>query len=333
MIIVDEEHDTSYKQQDPAPRYNARDAAIYYGSQMNAKIVLGSATPSVETYFNAVNNKYGLVELKERYGGIALPEIEIIDTKKSAPFAKEKIIVTDSLQEEITQSLKQKKQVILFQNRRGYSPYQICQVCGWIPHCRNCDVTLTFHKKTHKLHCHYCGQLYPQVHTCAACGSDKFIRRNFGTEKIEEQLEEIFPDARIARMDVDSVRGKNAHDSLIQNFEQGKIDVLVGTQMVVKGLDFDNVHLVGVLDADSLLNFADFRVNERAFQLIEQVSGRAGRKDKQGKVSIQATNTRHPLLQLIKDHDYKLFFAQEIEGRKRFFLSSIFKDHIAYIQT
>jgi len=319
MIIVDEEHDTSYKQQDPAPRYNARDAAIYYGSQLNAKIVLGSATPSVETYFNAVNNKYGLVELKERYGGIALPEIEIIDTKKSAPFAKEKIIVTDSLQEEITQSLKQKKQVILFQNRRGYSPYQICQVCGWIPHCRNCDVTLTFHKKTHKLHCHYCGQLYPQVHTCAACGSDKFIRRNFGTEKIEEQLEEIFPDARIARMDVDSIRGKNAHDHLIQSFEQGRIDVLVGTQMVVKGLDFENVHLVGVLDADSLLNFADFRVNERAFQLIEQVSGRAGRKDRQGKVSIQATNTRHPLLQLLKEHDYKLFFAQEIEGRKRFF--------------
>ena len=319
MIIVDEEHDTSYKQQDPAPRYNARDAAIFYSSQLHAKVVLGSATPSVESYFNAVNNKYGLVELNERFGGTALPEIEIIDTRKSTPFSKEKIIVTSSLQEEITSTLKQKKQVILFQNRRGYSPYQICQVCGWIPHCRNCDVTLTFHKKTHKLHCHYCGQLYPQVHICGACGSDKFIKRNFGTEKIEEQLEEIFPDARIARMDIDSIRGKNAHDNLIQNFEQGKIDVLVGTQMVVKGLDFDNVHLVGVLDADSLLNFADFRVNERAFQLIEQVSGRAGRKDKQGKVSIQAINTRHPLLQVIKDHDYKLFFAQEIEGRKRFF--------------
>jgi primosomal protein N' (replication factor Y) (superfamily II helicase) len=319
MIIVDEEHDTSYKQQDPAPRYNARDAAIYYGAQLNAKVVLGSATPSVESYFNAVNNKYGLVELTERFGGTALPEIEIIDTKKSAPFAKEKIIVTDSLQTEITSTLQQKKQVILFQNRRGYSPYQICQVCGWIPHCRNCDVTLTFHKKTHKLHCHYCGQLYPQVHTCIACGSDKFLRRNFGTEKIEEQLEELFPDARIARMDVDSVRGKNAHDNLIQTFEQGKIDLLVGTQMVVKGLDFDNVQLVGVLDADSLLNFADFRVNERAFQLIEQVSGRAGRKNEQGKVAIQVANTRHPLLQLIREHDYKSFFEQEIEGRKRFF--------------
>lgn len=319
MIIVDEEHDTSYKQQDPAPRYNARDAAIYYGSQLNAKVILGSATPSVETYFNAANNKYGLVELMERYGGATLPVIEIIDTKKAAPYAKEKIIITGSLQIEIANTLNQKKQVILFQNRRGYSPYQICQVCGWIPHCRNCDVTLTFHKKTHKLHCHYCGQLYPQVHTCTACGSDKFMQRNFGTEKIEEQLEEMFPDARIARMDVDSVRGKNAHDNLIQSFEQGKVDLLVGTQMVVKGLDFDNVQLVGVLDADSLLNFADFRVNERAFQLIEQVSGRAGRKNKSGKVSIQATNTQHPLLQLIKDHDYKTFFEQEIDGRKRFF--------------
>ncbi|HUQ66683.1 MAG TPA: primosomal protein N', partial [Flavitalea sp.] len=319
VIIVDEEHDTSYKQQDPAPRYNARDAAIYYGAQLNAKVVLGSATPSVESYFNAANNKYGLTELNERFGGTALPEIHIIDTKKEAPFAKEKIIITGSLQDEITQTLDQKQQVILFQNRRGYSPYQICQVCGWIPHCRNCDVTLTFHKKTHKLHCHYCGQLYPQVHTCTACGSDKFMQRNFGTEKIEEQLEEIFPYAKIARMDVDSVRGKNAHDNLIQSFEQGKIDLLVGTQMVVKGLDFENVQLVGVLDADSLLNFADFRVNERAFQLIEQVSGRAGRKDKQGKVSIQATNTKHPLLELLKQHDYKTFFQQETEGRKRFF--------------
>jgi primosomal protein N' (replication factor Y) len=319
LIIVDEEHDTSYKQQDPAPRYHARDAAIYFASRVKAKVVLGSATPSVESYFNAENNKYGLIELKERYGGVALPEIEIIDTKKDAPYAKEKVIITRSLQDEITATLQQKKQVILFQNRRGYSPYQICQVCGWIPHCRNCDVTLTFHKKTHKLHCHYCGQLYPQVHTCQACGSDKFIRRNFGTEKIEEQLEEMFPEARVARMDVDSVRGKNAHDNLIQQFEQGKVDLLVGTQMVVKGLDFENVQLVGVLDADSLLNFADFRVNERAFQLIEQVSGRAGRKDKQGKVSIQATNTTHPLLQLLRAHDYQTFYQQELEGRKRFF--------------
>jgi primosomal protein N' (replication factor Y) len=319
LIIVDEEHDTSYKQQDPAPRYNARDAAIYYASLLNAKVILGSATPSVDTYFNAINNKYALVELNERYGGIDLPQIEIIDTKATLHRPKEKTIITDQLKARITEVLQQKKQVILFQNRRGYSPYQICQVCGWIPHCRNCDVTLTFHKKTHKLHCHYCGQLYPQVHTCLACGSDKFIQRNFGTEKIEEQLEEIFPDARIARMDIDSVKGKHAHDNLIKTFEQGKIDILVGTQMVVKGLDFDNVQLVGVLDADSLLNFADFRVNERAFQLIEQVSGRAGRKDEQGKVFVQVNNTKHPLLHFLQQHDYKSFFNVEVEGRKRFF--------------
>jgi primosomal protein N' (replication factor Y) len=319
LIIVDEEHDTSYKQQDPAPRYHARDTAIYYAAQVNAKVVLGSATPSVESYFNAVNKKYGLVELDERFGGIALPQMEVIDTRKESPFSSEKVIVTPSLRIAIEHTLQQKKQVILFQNRRGYSPYQVCQVCGWIPHCRNCDVTLTFHKKTHKLHCHYCGQLYPQVHVCQACGSDKFARKNFGTEKIEEQLEEMFPEARVARMDVDSVRGKNAHDNLIRNFEQGKIDLLVGTQMVVKGLDFENVQLVGVLDADSLLNFADFRVNERAFQLIEQVSGRAGRKDSQGKVAIQAINTRHPLLQLLREHDYKAFYEAEADGRKRFF--------------
>lgn len=319
LIIVDEEHDTSYKQQDPAPRYHARDAAIYYASLINAKVLLGSATPSVDTYYNAANNKYGLVELNERYGGIQLPAIKIIDTKNVFHSSKEKTIITGALKTKIVEVLEQKKQVILFQNRRGYSPYQVCQVCGWIPHCRNCDVSLTFHKKTHKLHCHYCGQLYPQVHTCQACGSDKFVQRNFGTERIEEQLEEMFQEARIARMDVDSVKGKHAHDNLIKTFEQGKIDILVGTQMVVKGLDFDNVQLVGVLDADSLLNFADFRVNERAFQLIEQVSGRAGRKDEQGEVLIQVNNTKHPLLVYLQHHDYKSFFNTEIESRKKFF--------------
>jgi len=318
LIIIDEEHDTSYKQQDPAPRYHARDAAVYYASLLEARVVLGSATPSVDSYFNAVSGKYGLVELNERFGGVEMPGIEIIDNKKIIT-KSEKVIVSPSLQEAIKDSLRDKKQVILFQNRRGYSPYQICQVCGWIPHCRNCDVTLTFHKKTHKLHCHYCGTLYPQVHICQACGSDKFVQRNFGTEKIEEQLEEIFPDARIARMDVDSVRGKQAHDTLIQSFEQGKIDILVGTQMVVKGLDFENVRLVGILDADSLLSFADFRVNERAFQLMEQVSGRAGRKKEKGRVAIQVTNTNHPVLRFVQQHDYFSFYNNEIDSRKRFF--------------
>lgn len=319
LIIVDEEHDGSYKQQEPAPRYHARDAAIYYASQLNARVVLGSATPAVDTYFNAVRDKYGLVELNERFGGVALPRIELIDNRGRLKPDKEKTILTDGLKEKITAALQQQKQVILFQNRRGYAPYQICQVCGWIPHCRQCDVSLNFHKRTQQLHCHYCGQVYPRVHTCLACGSDKFVQRNFGTERIEEQLEEIFPAARIARMDVDSVRGKHAHDNLIRLFEEGRVDIMVGTQMVVKGLDFGNVQLVGVLDADSLLNFADFRVNERAFQLIEQVSGRAGRKEEQGSVAIQVVNMKHPLLQLLQQHNYRAFFEQEIESRRKFF--------------
>jgi primosomal protein N' (replication factor Y) len=319
LIIADEEHDTSYKQQEPAPRYHARDAAIYYASLFGAKTLLGSATPSVESYYNASTGKYGLAELNERYGNTPLPPIEIIDTKKIITKEKHKVIVSPQLHQAIEQSLAAGKQVILFQNRRGYSPYQVCEVCGWIPQCKNCDVSLSFHKLTNKLHCHYCGTVYPPLHTCAACGNHSFIQRNFGTERIEELLEEVFPKARIARMDVDSVRGKTAHDSLIQQFEQHRIDILVGTQMVVKGLDFANVNLVGILDADSILSFADFRVNERAFQLMEQVSGRAGRRDGEGKVLIQVANTAHPVLSYLQAHDYRFFFGQEIAGRRGFF--------------
>ncbi|HYC27476.1 MAG TPA: primosomal protein N', partial [Chitinophagaceae bacterium] len=319
LIIVDEEHDASYKQQDPAPRYHARDAAVYYASLNNAKVLLGSATPSIETYYNATTGKYGLVELNERYSGLQMPAIEIIDTKKIPVKEKTKVIVTPPLNDAIVETLERNKQVILFQNRRGYSPYQVCQVCGWIPQCKNCDVSLTFHKLTNRLQCHYCGTSYPPVHICAACGSHQFVQRNFGTERIEEQLEESFPHARVARMDVDTVRGKQAHDTLIQLFEQNRVDILVGTQMVVKGLDFENVDLVGILDADSLLHFADFRVNERAFQLMEQVSGRAGRKDKQGRVMIQVANTKHPVLQFVQQHNYKALFDFEINGRQRFY--------------
>lgn len=318
LVIVDEEHDSSFKQQDPAPRYNARDAAIYYASLFRAHVLLGSATPSVESYFNAQSGKYGLATLEERYGGVQQPEICIIDTKTIVQ-KEQKVIVSPALHAAIDQSLGTGRQVILFQNRRGYSPYQVCQVCGWIPHCRYCDVTLNFHKKTNKLHCHYCGTVYPLVHTCQACGNHRFVQRNFGTERIEEHLEELFPQARIARMDVDSVRGKQAHDNLIQLFEQKKVDILVGTQMVVKGLDFEHVQLVGILDADSLLSFADFRVNERAFQLMEQVSGRAGRKDVQGQVMIQVANTQHPVLHFVQQHDYRALYAYEIEGRRQFF--------------
>ncbi|WP_152267916.1 replication restart helicase PriA [Agriterribacter humi] len=319
LIVVDEEHDTSFKQHDPAPRYNARDSAIYYAGLFEAKILLGSATPSVESYFNASQGKYGIVALNERYGGVDLPAIEIIDTKQIVRKDKSKIILSPQLKEAIEKSLERDKQVILFQNRRGYSPYQICAVCGWIPQCKHCDVSLTYHKLSNKLVCHYCGTIYPNVTTCAACGSYAFVQRNFGTEKIEEYLEETFPKAKIARMDIDSVRGKHAHDSLIQLFEQKRIDILVGTQMVVKGLDFEHVSLVGILDADSLLSFADFRVNERAFQLMEQVSGRAGRKEERGRVLIQVVNTKHPVLHFVQQHDYAAFFRFEIEGRERFF--------------
>jgi len=318
LIVADEEHDPSYKQQEPAPRYNARDAAVYYASLFKAKVLLGSATPSVETYFNAMNGKYGLVELSERYGQVRLPGIEIVDTKKIRT-KDGKVIISPDLHTAIEQSLAAGKQVILFQNRRGYSPYQVCEVCGWIPQCRNCDVSLNFHKLTNKLHCHYCGTVYPPVNTCAACGNHVFVQRNFGTERIEELLEEVFPKARIARMDIDSVRGKTAHDTLIQQFEQQRIDILVGTQMVVKGLDFMHVNLVGILDADGILSFADFRVNERAFQLMEQVSGRAGRMDGQGRVLIQVGNTAHPVLAYLRAHDYKLFFQHEQAARQQFF--------------
>ena len=316
FIIVDEEHDASYKQQDPAPRYNARDAAIYYASLFEAKVLLGSGTPSLESYYNALQQKYGLVNLHERYGGIQLPAIEIVNTRQVVQ--KGKVMISPQLKEAIQTAMDEKKQVILFQNRRGYNPYLICGSCGFIPQCDHCDVSLTLHKYSNKLHCHYCGSTYPKLITCTACGSNNWVEKNFGTEKIEEQLEEDFANYNIARMDVDSVRGKTAHDTLIQMFEQHRFDMLVGTQMVVKGLDFDQVSLVGILDADGLLSFANFRVNERAFQLMEQVSGRAGRKGAQGKVLIQTMNVKHPIIQFVQQHDFNAFFQFEIQSRKEF---------------
>ncbi|MGN6292394.1 MAG: replication restart helicase PriA [Chitinophagaceae bacterium] len=326
LVICDEEHDTSYKQQDPAPRYNGRDSAIYLASlfhqgpdKAGARVLLGSATPSLETYHNAIRGKYGLAELMQRFGEVELPPIQIIDTKTIRQKDNSKIMLSPQLVAAIQQVLDRQQQVILFQNRRGYTPYQVCQVCGWIPQCKYCDVSLTFHKLSNKLVCHYCGTNYPPLHTCAACGNHQFVQRNFGTERIEEMLQETFPQYRIARMDIDTVRGKNAHDVLIQQFEQRRIDILVGTQMVVKGLDFENVDLVGILDADGLLHFADFRVNERAFQLMEQVSGRAGRKQSTSSVLIQTSQPQHPVLLYVKQHDYKKMFADELAKRKHFF--------------
>ncbi len=318
LIIADEEHDPSYKQQDPAPRYHARDSAIYYAGLFQAKVLLGSATPSIETYFNCQQKKYGLVTLSERFGNAELPKMELADFKNRVETANGMTVFTDALLKSMEKTLQENKQIILFQNRRGYSPYLLCDTCGWIPHCEHCDVTLTYHKSKHKLSCHYCGSTYPVVLTCAACGSHHFIQKNFGTEKIEEQVLEIFPDARVARMDYDSVKGKNAHDALIKQFEQQRIDILVGTQMVVKGLDFEHVNLVGIIDADGILNFTDFRVNERAFQLMEQVSGRAGRKNADGKVIVQVSNLRHPILNFVKAHDYHQLYIFEIDNRKQF---------------
>ena len=319
LVICDEEHDTSYKQQDPAPRYHARDAAIYFASLFSAKVLLGSATPAVESFYNAATGKYALVTLNERYGNMAMPVIELVDTRQVKTPDRSKVIVSPALQEAVSLSLQHGRQVILFQNRRGYSPYQVCQTCGWIPHCKQCDVSLSYHKTKGKLLCHYCGTVYPLVHTCEACGNHLFAQQNFGTEKIEEVLQELFPQAKIARMDADSIKGKHGHDALIQLFEQKRVDILVGTQMVVKGLDFENVELVGILDADAILGFTDFRVNERGFQLMEQVSGRAGRKDIAGRVLIQVRNPQHPVLLKVQQHDYNSFYLEEIEARRQFF--------------
>ena len=317
LVIVDEEHDSSFKQQDPAPRYHARDTAVYYASLFGAKVVLGSATPSLESYYNAERGKYGLVELKERFGGIQLPVIEMVDTRQVAK--KGKVMLSPQLKEAVEQTVAGGRQVILFQNRRGYAPYLICGTCGYLPQCDHCDVTLTLHKFSNKLHCHYCGSTYPRLVECPACGTVNWLEKNFGTEKIEEQLDAEFPEMKIARMDIDAVRGKSAHDTLIKLFEQQRIDVLVGTQMVVKGLDFEKVGLVGILDADGLMSFADFRVYERAFQLMEQVSGRAGRKGAAGRVIIQTTQLNHPILQFVQQHDYTKLYTFELENRRQFF--------------
>jgi len=319
LIVCDEEHDTSYKQQEPAPRYNGRDAGIYLSSLFGARVVLGSATPSLESYANAQNGKYGKAVLAERFGNMQMPGIEIIDTRRINAKEKGKIMLSPQLVEAVEEVVGRQRQVILFQTRRGYTPYQVCSMCGWVPQCKYCDVSLTFHKLTNKLQCHYCGTTYTPLYTCAACGSDQFVQRNFGTERIEELLQETFPQAKVARMDIDTVRGKHAHDQLIQQFEQQRVDILVGTQMVVKGLDFEKVDLVGILDADGLLHFADFRVNERAFQLMEQVSGRAGRRDTMGRVLIQTTQPGHPVLKFVTEHNYEHFYEDEMQKRKQFF--------------
>jgi len=318
LIIVDEEHDTSFKQFDPAPRYNARDSAIYLAHLHQAKVVLGTATPSIETYYNAQQKKYALVEMKERFGGIQMPEIIIVDAKDEWKKRKLQSHFTTVLLDELSAALERGEQAILFQNRRGYAPTLNCKNCGWSKQCKNCDVSLTFHKFSHNLRCHYCGYQSQLPTACPSCGERDLNLKGFGTEKIEDELKIYLPDANIGRMDFDTVKGKNAHATIINAFEEKRIDILVGTQMVTKGLDFDNVGIVGVLSADHLLQFPDFRSTERAFQLITQVSGRAGRKFKRGKVIIQSFNTTHPVLKEVLNNNFSGFFHRELEERLDF---------------
>ncbi len=319
LIIVDEEHDISYKQKDPSPRFHARDAAIYLAALHQAKVLLGTATPAVETLYNAKMGKYGYVTLQERYQGVQLPVIEMINAKSIQAYRKQGIqLITPELFQAVSKTLDAGKQVILFQNRRGYAPFQLCTVCGWVPQCKNCAVSLTYHKSTDKLHCHYCGLKYAVVQHCPSCGSNRLQSKTYGTEKIEEEVQQLFPKAKVARMDIDTMRGKNNFSRLMEEMAKHKIDVLIGTQMVVKGLDFSNVSLVGILSADSLLSYPDFRVNERAFQLMEQVSGRAGRTDGEGVVLIQAYNLEHPVLSWVKAHDVSAFYNHEIQYRRHF---------------
>ena len=325
LIIVDEEHETSYKQFDPAPRYHARDTAIYLAHIHQAKVLLGSATPSLESYYNAQTGKYGLVELKERFGNSELPQIEVVSLTEEINKKTIQSNFTSVLINEIKLALENKEQVILFQNRRGYTPILICRTCGYLPKCIKCDVSLTYHKSTGKLHCHYCGYKQETIARCPACGSTHIEQKGFGTEKIEEDLQLIIPEARIARMDLDTTRSKNSFQKLIGDFEDAKIDILVGTQMVAKGLDFGNVTVIGIISADSLLNYPDFRAYERSFQLLSQVAGRAGRRDKIGKVIIQTYNPAHRVIEQVIRNDFNSLFSKEISERKTFLYPPLYR--------
>lgn len=318
LIIIDEEHDSSFKQHDPSPRYHARDAAIYLGSMQGCKVLLGSATPSIESMQNAKKGKYGLVEMLSRYGDVKLPKISVIDLKKSYRDKKMKGHFSEELIEQIQHSLEKREQVMLFQNRRGFSVVVQCITCGHVPHCLNCDITLTYHKNSNQLRCHYCGYQIPKMEQCIKCASADINTKGFGTEKIEEELAEIFPTAGIARLDLDTTRRKHAYQEILQKFADGSIDILVGTQMITKGLDFDHVALVGILNADTLLHYPDFRANERAFQLMLQVAGRAGRRNKQGNVLIQTFDSQHKTIQQVMRSDYEEMYADEITERQVF---------------
>lgn len=318
LVIIDEEHENTYKQQDPAPRYHARSSAIMLASMFGAKVLLGTATPSVESYFNATSGKYGLVELKERYKDIQLPHIELVDIKLLAHRKQMQGPFSPMLVKEIKEALEKKEQVILFQNRRGFAPMIECHTCGWVPKCKNCDVSLTYHKGLNQLTCHYCGYTYQVPRSCPACGGVELMHRGFGTERIEDDIKLIFPDAKVARMDLDTTRTRTAYEKIIADFEQGKTDILIGTQMVSKGLDFDHVSVVGILNADTMLNYPDFRSHERAFQLMAQVAGRAGRKNKQGLVILQTKSPDLPVIRQVMENDYEQLYYDQLAERQMF---------------
>ncbi|MVO10371.1 primosomal protein N' [Flavobacterium sp. TP390] len=318
LVIVDEEHEQTFKQQDPAPRYHARDAAIVLAKLHNAKVLLGSATPSLESYYNVKNNKYGLVELSERYGNVTLPEIKIIDLKDKYFRKRMQGHFSDELLELITEKISFGEQVILFQNRRGYSPFVECMTCGHVPHCPNCDVSLTYYKFKNQLRCHYCSYSIANPSHCHHCQSADLTTKGFGTEQIEMELKSLFPTKSIGRMDQDTTRGKYGYEKIIDAFKNKEIDILIGTQMLAKGLHFDNVTLVGILNADNMLNQPNFRAYERAFQMMTQVAGRAGRKEKKGIVLIQTYNPYHNTIQQVVNNDYKAMYKEQIYERQNF---------------
>tara|TARA_R110000851_G_scaffold77514_2_gene170401 strand:+ start:5326 stop:7776 length:2451 start_codon:yes stop_codon:yes gene_type:complete len=315
LVIVDEEHEPSFKQYSPAPRYNARDSAIVLANLQKAQLLIGSATPSLESYHNAKSGKFGLVTLKKRFGNVLMPDIELVDIKEKTRKKQMTGHFSDRLLEEMQEVLKNGEQVILFQNRRGFSPVVECTTCGISPQCPNCDVSLTFHQYKNQLRCHYCGYHMAMMKSCIACGSETLDTKGFGTEQIETELKTLFPNSKVARMDQDTTKGKHAYSKLIEALENEEIDILVGTQMLAKGLDFRNISLVGVMNADNLLNFPDFRAHERSFQLLQQVSGRAGRTQKRGKVLIQTYNPYHQILKQVSVNDYEAMYNEQLEER------------------
>ncbi len=325
LVIVDEEHENSFKQYDPAPRYNARDTAIVLGTLYKAKVLLGSATPSIESFYNAQEGRYGLVTLSERFGGVQMPEILCADIEKETKRKTMKSHFSSFLMEKMTEAFENKEQVILFQNRRGYNPVWSCEMCGWTPQCKNCDVSLTYHKSSNVLKCHYCGYFVSPPSSCGGCGSRKLKMLGFGTEKIEDELSIYFPEITIKRMDLDTTRAKNAYQNIITDFENREIDVLIGTQMVTKGLDFDNVGLVGIMSADQMLNFPDFRAFERSYHLMSQVAGRAGRSSKRGQVVIQTYDPNHWIIQKVIAHDFTGMYTQEVIERRNFHYPPFFR--------